>query len=130
MRDRSSSPSTKRSNRRYLLDQNLTEVADRVRNAAEYRKEEEYWGQHWDADPAATLAAIDMAKLQQYEAHMEQLKAMEDQKEQAEQYLEDLAVSTKKEVHTKLEPMSGTEFYKAEEYHQHYIEKASGKRGR
>ena len=32
----------------------------------------------------------------------------EDQKEEAEQYLEDLAVSTKKEVHTKLEPMSGT----------------------
>ena len=54
----------------------------------------------------------------------------EDQKEEAEQYLEDLAISTKKQVYTKLEPMAGTEFYKAEEYHQHYIEKASGKRSR
>lgn len=50
----------------------------------------------------------------------------EEQKMIAEEYLDGLRTASRGEIYTKVEPM--TEFYKAEEYHQNYIAKASGKR--
>jgi peptide-methionine (S)-S-oxide reductase len=49
----------------------------------------------------------------------------DDQKEQAEEYLQGLRGSTRREIYTKVEKM--TKFYKGEEYHQNYIAKMSGK---
>lgn len=49
----------------------------------------------------------------------------DEQKEQAEEYLEGLRGSTRGEIYTKVEKM--TKFYKGEEYHQNYIAKMSGK---
>jgi peptide-methionine (S)-S-oxide reductase len=49
----------------------------------------------------------------------------EEQKETAEEYVDGLKSSHRGEIYTKVEKM--TKFYQAEEYHQNYIAKMSGK---
>jgi len=49
----------------------------------------------------------------------------EEQKETAEEYVDGLKSSQRGEIYTKVEKM--TKFYQAEEYHQNYIAKMSGK---